>query len=477
MHRYFVRLENCRHRWPYRLLAQLGLDPDAARLERLALDRAGDPQDRVLRPRADALHPGQRARAVEGERHALAAPALVRREPGRPERLAARERRRRRALRYLPLATHERRRVGARERVLDVAKRFPDRLRIELDALATRVLFDDDQRAIGVEYLKGRHLYRAHARPSPHAGERREMRASREVILSGGAFNTPQLLMLSGIGPRAELERHGIPVRVDLGGVGRNLQDRYEVGVVHRMDFEHWRVLRGRPLRQERPAVPALGSRLGRRLLDERLGDGRRLAVAAARGRCPTSSASRCSATSTATSRATPACSRSTSTTSPGPSTRATPAIAAGEVRLRSADPRDPPHVNFRYFDEGSDGAAEDLESVVEGIRLVQGADGPAQEARAGGAGGDAGRRASSRRAELQEFVKRNAWGHHASCTCAIGPRGRWRRADERLPGPWHARPAGGGRVRLPPHTRLLSGRSDLHDRREGRRRDPGECE
>ncbi len=63
------------------------------------------------------------------------------------------------------------------------------------------------------------------------------------MILAGGAFNTPQLLMLSGIGPRAELERHGIPVRVDLGGVGRNLQDRYEVGVVHRMDFEHWRVL------------------------------------------------------------------------------------------------------------------------------------------------------------------------------------------------------------------------------------------
>ena len=57
----------------------------------------------------------------------------------------------------------------------------------------------------------------------------------REVILAGGAFNTPQLLMLSGIGPRDELERHGIAVRVDLPGVGRNLQDRYEIGVVNRM--------------------------------------------------------------------------------------------------------------------------------------------------------------------------------------------------------------------------------------------------
>ncbi len=66
---------------------------------------------------------------------------------------------------------------------------------------------------------------------------------SREVILAGGAFNTPQLLMLSGIGPREELERVGIAARVDLPGVGRNLQDRYEVCVVNRMRFAHWEAL------------------------------------------------------------------------------------------------------------------------------------------------------------------------------------------------------------------------------------------
>ena len=134
--------------------------------------------------------------------------------------------------------------MGTRERLLDVARRYPDRLRTELHALATHVLFDAGNRAVGVEYLKGQRLYRAHRQPSASEGEPRTVRAAREVILAGGAFNTPQLLMLSGIGPRAVLEQHGIKVRVDMPGVGRNLQDRYEIGVVNRMS-QPWSVLNG----------------------------------------------------------------------------------------------------------------------------------------------------------------------------------------------------------------------------------------
>lgn len=147
-------------------------------------------------------------------------------------------------IRYLPLTTHEHRRFGSRERVLDVARRYPDRLTIILNALASRVILEHD-RATGVEYLEGERLYRAHARPSNDAGRPRTIMASREVILSGGAFNTPKLLMLSGIGPPETLERHGIPVRVPLAGVGKNLQDRYEVGVVNRMKSASWTVYDG----------------------------------------------------------------------------------------------------------------------------------------------------------------------------------------------------------------------------------------
>lgn len=76
------------------------------------------------------------------------------------------------------------------------------------EAHATRILFDGS-RAVGIEYL--------------HGGKKHEARADSEVILSGGAFNSPQLLLLSGIGPADELRDRGIEPRVDLKGVGKNL--------------------------------------------------------------------------------------------------------------------------------------------------------------------------------------------------------------------------------------------------------------
>ena len=66
-------------------------------------------------------------------------------------------------------------------------------------------------------------------------GQDRTIRARREVILAAGAFASPQLLMLSGIGDPQHLSDHGIAVKAALPGVGSNLQDRYEVGVVSRM--------------------------------------------------------------------------------------------------------------------------------------------------------------------------------------------------------------------------------------------------
>ena len=92
-------------------------------------------------------------------------------------------------------------------------------LQVLTSAQATRVLFDG-RRATGVEFRRGAEIHTAHAR--------------REVVIAGGAFHSPQLLQLSGVGPAQLLARHGVPVVADLPGVGANLQDHVQVRVLCR---------------------------------------------------------------------------------------------------------------------------------------------------------------------------------------------------------------------------------------------------
>jgi len=91
-------------------------------------------------------------------------------------------------------------------------------LEVAVDALATRLLIEG-HRAVGVEYLRG--------------SERRVAKAEREIILAGGVINSPQILMLSGIGDPEMLQARDIPVSAALPGVGRNLQDHVSVTVAY----------------------------------------------------------------------------------------------------------------------------------------------------------------------------------------------------------------------------------------------------
>ncbi|MCJ0825731.1 choline dehydrogenase [Luteimonas sp. 50] len=109
-------------------------------------------------------------------------------------------------------------RCSAAVAYLDPAKPRPN-LTVHTRALASRITFDkassSNPRANGVTYSM--------------LGKAFHQQAAREVIVCGGAINSPQLLMLSGVGPAAELRRHRIDVVVDAGDVGRNLQDHLDI--------------------------------------------------------------------------------------------------------------------------------------------------------------------------------------------------------------------------------------------------------
>jgi choline dehydrogenase len=92
-------------------------------------------------------------------------------------------------------------------------------LKTVTNALASRIVFEG-RRAVGIEYRQGGTTHTAHA--------------SGEVILAGGAFNSPQLLQLSGVGPAALLRSHGIGVVADMPGVGADLQDHLQVRMQYR---------------------------------------------------------------------------------------------------------------------------------------------------------------------------------------------------------------------------------------------------
>ena len=113
---------------------------------------------------------------------------------------------------YYQITTHNGRRMSAARAYLHPALKR-DNCEVIKHAHVTRILFSDNT-AIGVEFL--------------HHGKRRQVRAQREVIISAGSINSPQILQLSGIGELALLKQFGIDPLVDLPGVGQNLQDHLD---------------------------------------------------------------------------------------------------------------------------------------------------------------------------------------------------------------------------------------------------------
>lgn len=268
-------------------------------------------------------------------------------------------------------------------------------LTLKLNNFVTKLLFSDDAQnptVVGVEVAEGANLYRA----SPHStagatGKVSRYYANKEVIVAGGTFNTPQLLKLSGIGPKAELEKFKIKVVKDLPGVGENMADNYEGGllsVANRdlVDMPGYAVvmMRTPTAPTERRNIFAFCGSFS----FEGFWPGYPTDYGAGEYECAL--------------------------------VHMAPKSQAGYVRLRSADPFDTPDINFNFFATGED---EDVTEILDAVKTL----------RKGfqGAPGDIGPWAERHpcpgtdRActddEQKALIKTQAYSHHATSTCAIG--------------------------------------------------------
>ncbi|ETN43201.1 uncharacterized protein HMPREF1541_02360 [Cyphellophora europaea CBS 101466] len=314
-----------------------------------------------------------------------------------------------------------------------IADGYP--LTIQTQTLVTKINFDtttgDKPHATGVSYLHGQSLYRADPR-APRTGSGGipgTATARREVIISGGTFNTPQILKLSGIGPAEELAEFDIPTLIDLPGVGTNMQDRYEIPVIGKAttDFS----LTKKCTFQNSQPDGCLDAYNNPGLLGK--------------GVYGTSGA------------AFAVLQKSSSNDIPEPdlfmsgwpanfvgyfdgyskfalqdkrhwawlALKAHTRNRAGTVKLRSNDPRDTPLIDFNYFHTGdtAGGADEkDLQALYDGIKF--GRDAFDKLIALGGSGGfpevQPGDNVTSE-ADIKQYIKDEAWGHHASCSCPIG--------------------------------------------------------
>ena len=296
-------------------------------------------------------------------------------------------------------------------------KKYP--LTVQLNSLVTKVIFSSESKtpsAIGVEVMSGPSIYRADPRYKPGTrGQTTQILAKKEVIISGGVFNTPQILKLSGIGPAAELKKFNIPVIKDLPGVGENMGDNYEASLL--------------ALGQSPFGAPPGG-------------------LLTIQFKTPSSPKNRnifawCGAFSFEgfwpgfpkdygpNEFVFPPISKSCiihyllsynryecAMVHIGPKSQ------AGYVRLTSADPQDTPDINFHFF---RDNGEQDLQEIVEGANLLR------KSWQVAGAavlpfnemhpcpGTGAG---NCTDASQREVVKLQAYSHHATSTCAIGGEG-----------------------------------------------------
>ncbi|GAP83034.1 putative choline dehydrogenase [Rosellinia necatrix] len=299
-------------------------------------------------------------------------------------------------------------RYSSRDYIQAAQKNASIPLTVSLNSLATRVLFDTTgsskcgssasaaaaaPRATGVEYLEGKSLYGADSRRAAGAkGTRKTVTARREVIVAGGAFNSPQLLMLSGVGPADHLRQFNITVVKDLPGVGQNMMDNQEMPIVGSGSAGTGDA----GVAMIRTAHPAHGNERDMFLMG---GQGFMF-----RGFWPDNQTARLPADP------------------PQPygvsMVKGSSVNDKGWVKLRSADPQDTPEINFNHYAAGAEYDMAAMKDVIGWVRRIYLRIGiKPQEPPCSGAldaAGGCGR-------EDEDWLHKQTFGHHPTSTNRIG--------------------------------------------------------
>ncbi|KAK8107165.1 uncharacterized protein PG998_009178 [Apiospora kogelbergensis] len=331
----------------------------------------------------------------------------------------------------IPISTKDNVRVGSREFVLQVrdavkddgSKMYP--LDVRMNCHVTKVTFDETvtpPRATGVEFLDGAHLYSASPLSrSAKPGVPGSVKASREVVVAGGVYNSPQILKLSGVGPAEELKKFNIPVVADLPGVGTNLQDHYEISVQARPDND-WVAFNGCTWKgDENDACLEKYEKAP-------LGD---KGAYASNGLAATMYKKSSTALNNDWDTFVFGGPVNFRGYFPGYSINATdehdwwtwailkshPRNTAGGVTLRSADPLDMPDIMFHYYSEANGDYKKDIQAMVEAVGLARDAFArqPVKVTEV-----MPGKEVQSQE-EIEQWIQDITWGHHASSTCPIG--------------------------------------------------------
>lgn len=328
-----------------------------------------------------------------------------------------------------------------------------DTLTLQLESLATRVLFDNvtsgsEPRAIGVEFLAGAGVYGAtwkYDKTTAPKGTLKRAYARKEVIISGGTFNSPQLLQLSGIGNATHLSSVGIEPLVSLPGVGLNLRDNEElpvaghspVNITETLTDPEWANCTygasGDPClalwyQGTGPYAEPQGNSECAFLKTNHSPDGTRDVITFAppgvfRGFYPT------------TGQTTEGLFTDPLNTLWRSIARMDPQNNAGWVRITTADPTAVPDININHYaaePPGSDDVDVDLGAMVDALAWIRRAllalpapYGPVTRTSeppcAAGYGADG---YCADRAEDEQWIRDQTFGHHPVGTCKLGPAG-----------------------------------------------------